>query len=299
MPFRNVFIQNQAYISTNNEQLIIRTDDEYSIPIEDINAVLLENRQVTITSGAMSKLAQYGTTVFVCDEKHLPCGVYLPMSQHSRELKCLSLQISQSKPKLKRLWQQVVRRKILNQAACLEKCGGNGSEKLIVIAERVQSGDTGNAEAFAANYYFRKLFGENFTRHTPCLRNSSLNYGYAILRGTVAKMLAVYGFNTALGIHHCNKLNNFNLADDLLEPLRPLVDLYVRLNISDDEGELGPSIKHGLLNLLNMEVEIDSKKHSATYAVEIMIQSLGRCFEDTARQLNLPSLTGLSLHVYD
>jgi len=299
MPFRNVFIQNKAYVSTKDEQLIIRTDDEYSIPIEDINAILLESRQITITSGAMSKLARYGAAVFICDEKHLPCGVYYPMAQHSRELKWLSLQVSQSKPKLKRLWQQVVRRKILNQAACLEMCMGNGGEKLASIAEKVQSGDSGNVEAYAANYYFRKLFGESFTRHSPCLHNYALNYGYAILRGIVARTLAIYGFNAALGMHHCNMLNNFNLADDLLEPLRPLVDFYVRLNIPDDKEELDSRKKHELLNLLNMEVEIGGKKHSTTYAVDIMIQSLGRCFENATKQLSLPSLIGLSLHIYD
>jgi CRISPR-associated protein Cas1 len=299
MAFRNIFVENSAYISTKLEQLLIKTDEEHSFPIEDINAVLLESRQITITTAAMSKLAQYGTVMLVCDEKHMPCGVFHSISQHSRERKWLMLQISQDKPKQKRLWQQIVKAKILNQAECLNLCGIDGEIRLKTIAKEVLSGDTGNAEGIAAGYYFKRLFGTDFTRNEDCLRNSALNYGYAILRGIIARTLAVYGYSPALGIHHHNELNAFNLADDLIEPLRPLVDLYVAENIPKGVGELIPNIKRGLFGLLNVKVELGNEKHSVSYAVDRMVQSLGRCFEGVEKSLSLPMLTGLTLHTYD
>jgi len=299
MAFRNLFVGNNAYISTKQEQLLVKTDSEHSFPIEDINAVLLESRHITITTSAMAKLAQYGVAMFVCDEKHLPCGVLHPMSQHSRERKWLLLQISQDKPKLKRLWQQIVKTKILNQAECLRLCEIEGELRLKTIAKEVLSGDTGNAEGIAAGFYFKKLFGKDFTRDMDCLRNAALNYGYAIMRGIIARTLAVYGYCPALGIHHHSELNAFNLADDFIEPLRPLVDLYVAKNIPAGEGNLTPEIKHGLFGLLNMAIESGGEKHSISYAVDRMVQSLGRCFEGADKSLVLPGLIGLVPHLYD
>jgi CRISPR-associated protein Cas1 len=299
MAFRNIFIENSAYLSTKHEQLLIKTEQEHSIPIEDINALLLESRQITISTAAMAKLAQYGAAVFVCDEKHMPCGVLHSMSQHSRERKWLFLQITQDKPKLKRLWQQIVRAKISNQATCLRLCGIDGDMRLNEIAKGVLSGDIDNAEGIAAGYYFKKLFGQDFTRGIDCLRNAALNYGYAILRGIIARTLAVYGYSPALGLHHHNELNAFNLADDLIEPLRPLADLYVAQNIPEEERDLTPEDKHGLFGLLNIEMESGKEKHVVSYAIDRMIQSLGRCFDGTDKQLILPGLIGLTPHTYD
>ncbi|MCL2082910.1 MAG: type II CRISPR-associated endonuclease Cas1 [Oscillospiraceae bacterium] len=299
MAFRNLFVVNNAYVCTKHEQLLVKTDQEHSFPIEDINAVLLESQQITITTAAMAKLAQYGVALFVCDEKHLPCGVLHSMAQHSRERKWIGLQISQDKPKQKRLWQQIVKAKILNQGRCLTLCDIEGEAKLKAIAREVLSGDTGNAEGVAAGYYFKRLFGKTFTRDQECLQNAALNYGYAIVRGVIARTLAVYGYVPALGLHHRSELNAFNLADDLIEPLRPLVDLYVAKNISEGEGNLTSDIKHGLFGLLNMEMESDGEKHIVSYAADRMVQSLGRCFEGTEKQLVLPELIGLVTHTYD
>lgn len=118
MAFRNIIIESPAAISLRREQLIVRTDSEHSVPIEDISALLLESRQTTITTAALSRMGQCGCAVFTCDEKHLPCAVLTPYQQHSRGLAVLRMQMSMTEPTKKRLWQSIVKAKIENQAIC-------------------------------------------------------------------------------------------------------------------------------------------------------------------------------------
>ena len=119
MAFRNTIIENPAYLSVRNDQLIVRTDAEHSFAIEDISAILLESRQSTVTTAALSRLGQSGCAVYVCDEKHMPCAVLTPFRQHSRELSILKSQLDATEPHKKQLWQEIVREKIRNQAICL------------------------------------------------------------------------------------------------------------------------------------------------------------------------------------
>ena len=154
-----------------------------------------------------------------------------------------------TKPMQKRLWQSVVMTKIRNQAKCLELLDRPGSGDLLELARSVRSGDANNCEASAAAQYFPTLFGQGFTRDTNCLSNAALNYGYAILRGAVARNLAVHGIEPCLGIFHHSELNQFNLADDLMEPYRPLIDLYVASSVKDKAEDLTPKMKQSLFNL--------------------------------------------------
>lgn len=123
MAFRNIIVENPAVISLQKEQLIIRTDSDHSVAIEDISALLLESRQTTITTAALSRLGQCGCAVFICDEKHLPCAVLTPYQQHSRVLSALRMQMDMTEPMKKRLWQGIVKAKIRNQAVCLQLTG--------------------------------------------------------------------------------------------------------------------------------------------------------------------------------
>lgn len=299
MGFRNVIIESIAHISLRSRQLVIRTDTEHSVPVEDLSALLLENRQSTITTAALSHLGQCGCTVFLCDEKHMPCAVLLPFSQHSRALSVLRQQLDIGEVLKKQLWQQLIVSKIQNQAACLRLCGQpTAAEGLLAIAAQVRSGDSTNQEAFAAHRYFPALFGSGFTRSEDCGYNAALNYGYAILRGHIARTLAVYGFTPALGLHHRSELNSFNLADDLIEPFRPLVDLAVR-TLADADTELTPNIKRMLFNVLNLDILSGGQHHSAAYAVERTVQSLHRSLKEGKPLLLLPQLLGLEMHAYE
>lgn len=278
---------------------MIRTEQERSVPLEEITALLLENRQITITTAALSRLGQCGCAVFSCDETHLPCAVFLPFCQHSRAPQVLRRQLDMSEPFKKRLWQSLVRQKIQNQAACLALAGKEReADTLRAMAARVRSGDPENIEASAAQFYFPILFGNGFTREQEDGRNAALNYGYAILRGCIARSLAVYGFLPALGLHHRSTLNAFNLADDLIEPFRPLIDLMVFSDISEDD-ELTPEKKHYLFNCLNLNIRSGKQNHSVAYAVERLVQSLSRAILEEKPELTMPELLNLQQHRYE
>lgn len=301
MAFRNILIESAAHLSLKNSQLIIRTDCDHSVAVEDISALLLENRQSTITAAALSFLGQSGCAVFVCDEKHLPCAVLTPFASYSRELSVLRWQLDASEPLKKRLWQSLVVAKIQNQSTCLRLNGQTAAaDELLALSKSVRSGDTGNVEATAAQKYFPALFHAGFRRSADSADNAALNYGYAILRGSIARHLAVYGFQPALGLHHRSTLNHFNLADDLIEPFRPLVDLLVTcMPAEDDEEQLTPARKRQLFNCLNLDMLSDGFHHSVAYSIERLVQSLSRSLENGEAALCLPVLTELRQHGYE
>ena len=299
MAFRNVIIENPAHISVQNNRLCIRTDREHHIPLEDLSALLLESRQSTITTAALSLLGQCGCAVYICDEKHLPCAVLTPFQQHSRGLSVLRGQLDASLPRKKQLWQSIVKAKLTNQALCLELAEAHAAAShLHALAGQVRSGDPDNSEATGAQVYFPALFGPGFTRSQENGINSGLNYGYAILRGSMARYLSVYGFLPGLGLHHRSTLNPFNLADDLMEPFRPVVDRLVYTAFQEDTP-LTTQHKRQLYNCLNLDILSGNQKHSVSYAMERLVQSLGKALEDRQCELLLPQLLELNQHRYE
>lgn len=299
MPYRNIIIESPATLSVKHDQLIIKTDREHHAAIEDISALLIESRQASITTAALSRLGQCGCAVFVCDEKHMPCAVLEPFSQHSRQLSVIKSQLDMSEPLRKQLWKSIVVSKIRNQAFCLEYFGKEAeANNLMMLADRVKSGDTENTEAVAAAKYFPALFGDDFTRSTDDGRNAALNYGYAILRGCMARYIAVYGFLPAFGLHHCSTLNAFNLADDMMEPFRPLVDIVVSMSCTSDT-DLTPQLKHNLFNCLNLDILSGGQHHSVSYAMERMVQSLSRSCSKGCNELMPPKLCEPKQHQYE
>lgn len=300
MAFRNIIVESPARISIRQKQLIIHTDTDHSVPVEDISALMLENRQTTITAAALALLGQSGCAVYVCDEKHLPCAVLSPFASHSRELYVLRSQLEAGEPLKKRMWQSVVKAKIGNQARCLRLNGLEEEADILErMAQRVKSGDTENVEATAAQRYFTVLFGSGFARgEEGDGRNSALNYGYAILRGAVARYLAVYGFTSAFGLHHRNTLNSFNLADDLMEPFRPVIDLAVSGYVKR-EDDLTPETKRMLFNCMNLDILSGGQHHSVAYAAERLVHSLNRSFSSGKAELVLPELLAPKQHSYE
>lgn len=299
MAFRNIIVENPARISVRNFQLVIKTDAEHSLPIEDISALIIESRQSTITSAALSLLGECGCCVFMCDEKHTPCAVLMPFAQHSRQLSVMQAQLSMGEVLKKRLWQSIVKAKIKNQAECLKLCGNPAAaEGLCAMAADVRSGDAGNLEAAAAARYFPALFGKGFTRGADNGINSALNYGYAILRGCMARSITVYGFLPAFGLHHQSGVNAFNLADDMMEPFRPLIDLMVYVNFTGSDV-LSSEGKRLLFNCLNLDILSGGQRHSASYAMERAVMSLQRSIDSGKAVLILPELLELKQHSYE
>ncbi|MCQ2429379.1 MAG: type II CRISPR-associated endonuclease Cas1 [Clostridia bacterium] len=302
MGYRSVFIASGVQISVKNSQLLIQGETGGSIPIEDIRTVVIESRTATITTRALSDLTQNGVCVYLCDEKHTPCAVLMPFGTYCRQKKRLLEQLGQSKPRLKQLWQAIIIAKITNQAQTLRLsgCDGDACDAVARLARSVQSGDAGYAEGQAAALYFRALFGDDFSRGKECDVNSALNYGYAIVRGYIARKLADSGLEPCLGIHHASDTNNFNLADDIIEPFRPLVDLYVKTNVREGDGFQSKN-KLELCNILNYEMISDGERHSMAYAVERFVFSLTRIYEQPGadEHLCLPSVEALCRHEYE
>ena len=292
MEFRNIVISKPAKLSIQHDQLCIAQEEKVTIPFEDISALLIESRQVLLTSAVMARLAAEGITVFFCDEKHLPSAQLLAYHSFSRKKKMLFAQFSLPKPVQKQLWQSIVRQKIKNQSACLRLTGSDGAEELEEMARQVHSGDPENVEAVAAAFYFRKLFGESFTRNTEILENGALNYGYAIIRGVVARNLVMHGLDPAVGLHHHSELNAFNLADDFMEPYRPLVDLYVVSKLLQDapSEELTPQHKRKLFNITNLLVAQMGKNYRTMIAIDRGAASLAASVLQRKNQLELPDL---------
>lgn len=223
--------------------------------------------------------------------------MFLPFLPHSRATRWLRLQLDLPRPVAKQSWAAIVRKKIANQAACLSLMGVEGKNQLESYARRVRSGDSERMEGQAAAFYFTKLFGRDFQRGQERWANAALDYGYAVLRGTIARGLVAHGLLPSIGLFHASEQNAFNLADDLIEPFRPLVDLYVAKHHVANDAELQPEDKAALVGLLNVDVGMQRGVMSTLAAIEHAVESLARIYEGgTESVLELPTLTGLRQH---
>jgi CRISPR-associated protein Cas1 len=238
---------------------------------------VLETKQATVTAYLLAELAEYGIVLFSCDDSHMPSGIFQPFHQHSRFAETACLQAEWSEPFKKRCWQRIIQEKIANQARVLKTHACANAENLEYLIDKVQSGDETNVEAFASRIYWDSLF-ERFRRHAEDKRNSALNYGYAILRGAIARYLSSSGFIPCFGVHHCNKLNAFNLADDVIEPFRPFVDSIVFSIFEScfDEEAIGLTIqeRQALVSVLSSECAFKGEKINVLKACELSVNSL-------------------------
>jgi len=290
--WRSLVVSQPAKLSLHNRQLLLENrDGGVRVPLEDIAVVMLETPQALITSALLSALAATGAAVVTCDEAHHPNGALLPYLPHSRHLRVFRAQSGLSEPQKKRAWQAIVQCKLRNQAKCLDLCAIAGGDFLRGLAAKVTSGDTVNREGQGAQRYFAWLFGDGFTRQTTEWRNSALDYGYAVIRAVIARALVAHGFHTAVGLHHRSELNAFNLADDFIEPFRPVVDRCVARQVVPDENKLTPSHKAMLAGILYRDVAMPNGTMNILAAVDATVQSFLRVVEAGAvRELHLPQL---------
>ena len=292
-------ITNPARLSIRDSQLVIKQEQETSLPLEDIGSIMIESNQVSITSAALASMSANGTAVFVCDNKHLPCGVLIPFHLHSRQWRVLKAQLAMTKPLAKQCWKRIVEQKIVNQSYCLDFLNKPGGEELREIGKSVKSGDASNREAYASRIYFQYLFN-SFGRKDDTIINSALNYGYAVIRGCVARTLATFGLNPAMGIHHANELNAFNLADDLMEVFRPVVDLFVITNITQENTELTSQDKVNILRILHFDMGIGSCHKTVKNCIEEIVAGFSSfCHKKDFNCIKLPYLLPLAVHKYE
>lgn len=291
-------IQNPAKLNLSKGQLRLENEQgEFTLPIEDITALILESPQIMLSSSLLSACQEQGVAIITCDKTHTPNGILLPFQPHSRQSRVARIQQSWSEPLRKRLWQRIVQNKIRNQATCLEQCASKEEARPIyAMASRVQSGDPENIEAQAARAYWPRLMGKDFKRGNSDLINAALNYGYAVVRACVARSQVAHGLIPAFGIHHDNDLNAFNLTDDVMEVFRPFVDREVtRMKqeglLEPDASTLSVAIRQRLADISNNLCLLDGNKHKLINASDAMAASLVGAIEGkNATALTLPEL---------
>ena len=280
-------------------QLVVKMpengDSFKTIPIEDIGIVVLDNKQITMTQGLLEALIDNNCAVISCGSNHMPVGLMLPLYGNTIQNERFRRQIDASLPLKKQLWQQTIQVKISNQAAVLKLTTGEEHNNMRIWAKNVRSGDPDNLEARAAAYYWKNFFPDNsrFIRgREEDDPNSLFNYGYAILRAIIARALVGSGLLPTFGIHHHNRYNAYCLADDIMEPYRPYIDLIVHGIVQKyGNGELTKEAKRELLSIPTTEVTINGKRSPLMIAASTSTASLAKCFNGEIRKITYPEMT--------
>jgi CRISPR-associated protein Cas1 len=296
---KSILIENKTSITSKNLQLIIKSEiRESAIPIEDIGFLVLDHQEIYLSLPAMNLLVENNTSVIICGKNHLPNGMFLNLNSHHIQQEVFKNQIEASIPLKKNLWQQTIVEKITNQGFLLQRITSK-SNSFEFLASKVLSGDTTNMEGVAAQQYWKSFFDTydiNFKRERfGDYPNNFLNYGYAILRAATARALSGSGLLNTLGIHHKSKYNAFALADDIMEPYRPLVDEKVfEIMQKYDEQELNTKIKAELLQVLTRTVYFKDEKSPLMVALQKTASSLQQCFTGNRKKINYPKLWNLT-----
>lgn len=306
---KTLYFGNPAYLSMSNSQLIVKLPEvessdipvsmkekaKASIPIEDIGVVILDNKRITITHGLMEELLGNNVALVTCDSSRMPVGLMLPLNAHSTQTEHFREQIEASVPLKKQLWQQTVKAKIRNQALLLEAVRQIDPVPMFRWADEVKSGDAENHEAQAAAYYWMRIFSNipDFRRHREGIPpNQLLNYGYAILRAVIARAIVASGMLPSLGIFHRNKYNAYCLADDVMEPYRPIVDkLVIELVESGvDISEISQLSKEKLLQIPSQDVMMNGCRRPLLIAATQTAASLYKWFSGELRRIVYPNM---------
>lgn len=298
MVWRSIVISQPARLKREHFSLVVDQDQSARVPFEDIAVIVLNHREITITHPVLSACGEYGIALYSTGDNHQPNGVFTPFLSHSRATRMLRLQLGIDKPSAKRAWAEIIKIKILNQGICLRLSGKTESDRLNSYARRVRSGDSENIEAQASAYYFPQLFGRGFDRSQESWINAALDYGYSVMRGAIARALVAHGLMPSVGLFHRSEQNAFNLADDLIEPFRPLVDLHVCKALpAIVDGSLVPSDKVALIALLNTDVLMPRGQMTVLSAIEQATEALVRLYDGGSEEvLELPRLIGLRQH---
>ncbi len=297
-------IGSASHLCLRNHQLLVRnkeTEEEASIPIEDIASIILSDRHTTITTAVLAECITQGVSIVTCDAKYMPIGLHLCLDGHTQHQAIMTAQLHSSEPLKKQIWKNTIKYKVLNQARLIQNIGLE-SKQLETLSQQVRSGDSSGIEAQAARIYWTLYFGSINAHHAipdPTYRkrdgfppNNWLNYGYTILRSMVARALTASGLLPVLGIHHHNKYNAFCLADDIMEPYRPMVDTLVyELSMKHElVTDIPISIKTELLKLPTRDCSIENKTYTLYSAIERTTASLAQSFIEKKSKIIYPNI---------
>lgn len=297
MGWRIVVIENRGKLCMKNKQLVFKTGNKNkSIPIEDIDFIILDNRQITITHPLMNELAQNCILLMTTNEKHEISGILFSYWNQYRKLEVLNKQINMPAPLKKQLWKKIIEQKILNQYSVLKKYSINRSELLLEYSKKVKSGDSSNLEAVSSAFYFNALFStenykfvrQDFKSSKISTLNAALNYTYSIIRSVIIKYIVGAGFIPYLGIFHKSKTNSFNLADDLMEAFRPISDYHVY--------KYKDRLKESAFNRLDKNTRKEMQK---IYSYELFIDGKWTRFSAACRIITFSFLKAVNENNYE
>ena len=271
MSWRIVSVSSLAKLDYKMDYLVVRTQESIRrVHLSEISVLLIESTAVSLTAYLLCELAKWKIDVVFCDEKRFPYGMLLPLHGSYDTSLRYKAQAGWDAETKGRIWAEIIRCKIRGQIAVLPKDRETERRLLFSYLHQVQPGDATNREGHAAKVYFNALFGMSFTRTQECAVNAALNYGYSVLLSTVARKIAACGYCSQIGVFHDNRFNAFNLACDLMEPFRPLIDRTVRdLEFAD----FGKEQKRELIQTLNKQVLIGEKNQYVVTAIRIFVRS--------------------------
>lgn len=300
MGWKVVHLTKACKIKIKSENLVLyfyEDDQEVKVTIKDIDFILFDNTQFSVTGKVLELLAKNNIATLFIDEEFTPCGIYTPYFQHSTMTEIAHTQISISKEFKNIVWKQIIQSKLQNQAKVLEKFKIKNHVELKSLSEQVQLYDKNNDEAQGARIYWKSLFGiKDFKREQGAkdIINSMLNYGYAIVRATIARSISASGLLPIFGIWHQNKYNAFNLVDDLIEPFRPFVDLYIKLLKKEYKNKIimDVELKRKIVAILNFEyVDINKGTTNLPKAIEIFVINYKKAMlQDNACLIKFPTI---------
>lgn len=287
---RTLLFSKPASLTTRSEQLVVSEPggktEKATIPIEDIGYLVLENRQLYVSMPLYEKLISNNVAVVFCDSSHMPNGMLLNLDGNNLQSEMFRHQVNASAPLKKYLWKQTIEAKLVNQSRHLKRQSLRDGD-ILSLSKGVKSGDSDNKEGTASRLYWKRLFGNDFTRERyGNFPNNFLNYGYAILRAAVARALSGSGLLATLGIYHRNKYNAYCLADDIMEPYRPFVDQCVYEMVEENfDEELNKESKMRLLNVLSTDAVFGNNKRPLMIGISLTTASLAKCFAGQSKKL--------------
>lgn len=267
--WRTVVINRHEELEMSDNQLIIKSEEqEWTVPLEQVRDVMVAHPSGSVSFSLLQRLTEDGVNVVLCDRRHEPVAQLIPIGGHLEGAGHLLDQAAWTQRRKDALWKQIVREKITMQAELLRQVEHAAAKDVGSYVAQVRPGDSTNREGAAAKVYFRALFGDDFVRHAVDDVNAALNYGYTILNTAVSRAIVSHGYNTALGIHHCNRLNYVNLSCDLMEPFRPLVDAIVAANAG---LPLDWPYMQQLIGVLQCTCRLDGKEYKLGDALDLFI----------------------------
>lgn len=277
MSWRTVVISNKSKLTYKNNYLIVRNEEINMIHLSEINTIVLDTTQASITAILVSELLQRKIKIIFCDERHNPKGEIVPYYGSHNTSKRIMIQTIWNSDIKNRVWTKIIQEKIKNQSKILRKYEKENSDRLLKYAKDVLNADVTNREGHSAKVYFNSLFGNDFHRDGVNDINLALDYGYSILLSNFNKEIVSNGYITQLGINHRSEFNQFNLSCDLMEPFRPLVDDIVYENI---KCSFDRECKYKLISVLNKKVGINQGEYYVTNAISIYVNSIFKALEN-------------------